>query len=60
MSEIGGDDVETTTGDEIDSIEKLGEVLGTPDEPPSLYECFSDSRSLRTGKFEFRLRSESR
>jgi len=45
---------EAARGD-ITSLDELAAAVGTPDEP-SLEEVFSDSRSLRTGKFTFALR----
>jgi len=54
----GGDDVDD--GD-ITTLDELADAVGTPDEEePSIEEVFSDSRSLRTGKFRFALRPELR
>ncbi len=47
-------------GGEITTLAELARAIGAPDEEDSLYEVFSDSHSLRTGKVEFRLRSELR
>ena len=58
--EVAEDALEVETSGEIESIEQLGAAIGTPDKEPDLYEVLSDSRSLRTGKFQFRLRSELR
>ena len=48
------------TSGEITSLDQLAAAVGSDDEPSSIEEVFSDSRSLRTGKFEFALRSELR
>jgi uncharacterized protein len=54
--------VPDSTGDstEITTLEELAQAVGTADLEPSLEEVFSDSRSLRTGKFKFALRPELR
>jgi len=55
--ELGDEEIEAG-GDDITTLDQLADAVGTPDEEPSLEEVFSDSRSLRTGKFHFALRSE--
>ena len=53
--------LESESGDgEITTLDQLAAAVGSDDEPSSIEEVFSDSRSLRTGKFQFALRSELR
>ena len=49
---------ETDGNGDITTLDQLADAIGTPDEEPSLEEVFSDSRSLRTGKFKFAVRPE--
>jgi len=54
------DGVEQLGTGEITTLAQLAAAVGSDDEPSSIEEVFSDSRSLRTGKFQFALRSELR
>ena len=61
-SGVAAEEIETleaeTGSSEITTLDQLAAAVGTSDgdETPSLDEVFSDSRSLRTGKFKFAVR----